>query len=141
MKRIMGVDYGDVRTGIAMTDLLGMMASGVCTLRANGNRSLIAQIKELAVQNDVGLFVVGNPINMDGSHGPRSEKACAFAKKLGEECGIEAVMFDERCSTMEAHQIMNITDTRGKKRKENVDTLSAQIILQNYLDYKKNTGK
>ncbi len=136
-KRILCVDYGDVRTGLAVSDALGMLASGICTVKAGGDRTLIEKIAPYAEQYDVGLIVVGNPINMDGSHGPRSEKACAFGQKLSESLGIEVVMFDERCTTMEATRFMNETDTRGKKRKSVVDTLSAQIILQDYMDSRK----
>lgn len=135
-KRILCVDYGDVRTGLAVSDALGMLASGICTVSAGGDRTLIEKIKPYIEQYGIELIVVGNPINMDGSHGPRSEKACAFGEKLSEAVGIEVIMFDERCTTMEAHRFMNETDTRGKKRKSLIDTLSAQIILQDYLDRK-----
>lgn len=134
MKRIMGIDYGDRRTGIAVSDPLGMLAGGIGTIKAEGDRSLIAQIMKLTEEYEIEKFVLGNPVNMNGTEGPRSEKAKAFAEKLKKESGLEVILFDERCTTMQAHEIMNLTDTRGKKRKDNVDTLSAQIILQNYLD-------
>lgn len=138
MEKILGIDYGDRRTGLAVSDALGFMASGIGTLKANGDRALIAMICEKIKELDVKKIVLGNPINMDGSHGPRSQKAEAFAEKLREATGLEVVMVDERCSTMEAYQYLNATDTRGKKRKDSVDTLSAQIILQDYLDMVKN---
>ena len=134
MKRILGVDYGDVRTGIAVTDPLGIMASGVCTLTAYSDEKLAAMILEKASEYDVCKIVVGNPINMNGTVGERSEKAKAFAALLSEIGGYEVELIDERMTTMEAHRYLNVTDTRGKKRKEVVDTLSAQIILQTYLD-------
>ncbi len=135
MKKIlMGIDYGDVRTGLAVSDALGILASGVGTLRATGKRALIALILQEAEQRRVDEFVIGNPINMNGTVGERSEKVKAFAAALGEQSGKPVHLFDERCTTMAAHRILNMTDTRGKKRKEAVDTLSAQIILQNYMD-------
>ena len=137
MKRILGVDYGDVRTGIAVTDPLGIMASGVCTLTAYSDEKLAGMIIEKAKEYDVCKIVVGNPINMNGTAGERSEKAKAFAALLGESGGYEVELIDERMTTMEAHRYLNFTDTRGKKRKEVVDTLSAQIILQTYLDKNK----
>ena len=139
MKKIlMGVDCGDVRTGIAVSDALGIMALGVGTFKASGRRALIAIVIEQGQKYNVDEFVVGNPINMNGTIGERSLKAQKFASELESESGKPVHLFDERCTTMVAHSIMNMTDTRGKKRKENVDTLSAQIILQNYMDSHKN---
>ena len=89
----------------------------------------------------ISEIVVGDPVNMDGTHGMRSEKASAFAKKLELRTGIPVRMFDERRTTIAACTFMNETNTRGKKRKAVVDTLSAEIILQNYLDCKRNTSK
>lgn len=135
MKKIrMGIDLGDVRTGLAVSDPLGILASGIGTFTANGKRALVQLIKEQAEKYRVEEFVIGNPINMNGTVGERSEKVRAFAEYLEKETGIKVIMFDERCTTMAAHQILNMTDTRGKKRKAAVDTLSAQIILQNYMD-------
>lgn len=139
MKKIlMGIDCGDVRTGIAVNDALGIMALGVGTFKASGRKALIGIVIEQAQKYNVDEFVVGNPINMNGTIGERSLKAQKFASELEKESGKPVHLFDERCTTMVAHSIMNMTDTRGKKRKENVDTLSAQIILQNYIDSHKN---
>lgn len=139
MKKIlMGIDCGDVRTGLAVSDALGMMAHGIGTFKASGRRALIAIVTEEAVKHGVDEFVVGNPINMNGTVGERSLKAQKFAEELKEATGKPVHLFDERCTTMVAHSIMNLTDTRGKKRKDAVDTLSAQIILQNYMDSHKN---
>jgi putative Holliday junction resolvase len=139
MKKIlMGVDCGDVRTGIAVSDALGIMALGVGTFKASGRKALIGIVIEQGQKYNVDEFVVGNPINMNGTIGERSLKAQKFATELEAESGKPVHLFDERCTTMVAHSIMNLTDTRGKKRKENVDTLSAQIILQNYMDSHKN---
>lgn len=138
MKRIFCIDYGDVRTGLAISDPLGIIAVGIGTVRAEGDRKLIALItEELKKYDDIEIIVVGNPINMDGTRGLRSEKATAFASKLSKATGIETVLYDERLSTMNAHRIMNDTNTRGQKRKDTVDTLSAQLILQSYMDLNK----
>lgn len=135
--RVLGIDYGDTRTGLAISDINGFLASGIGTIEAAGDRALIRKIKEEIESRGVVLIVVGDPINMNGTRGPRSEKAHAFADKLRAETGLPVVLVDERCTTMSAHAFLNETDTRGKKRKAVVDTLSAQIILQNYLDRNK----
>jgi len=134
LKKILGVDLGDVRTGLALSDALGSMAHGIKTVRPKGAVELIGIIKQLCEENGAETVVVGNPVNMDGSHGPRSEKATKFAERLRDETGLEVILFDERMTTMAAARFMNETDTRGKKRKDSIDTLSAEIILQNYLD-------
>lgn len=134
MKRILGVDLGDVRTGLAVSDAMGFLANGIGTFTATSDDQLVELIRKYAVEYDVERIVMGNPINMNGTVGERSLKVQAFANLLAERLGIPVTLFDERCTTMEAHRIMNYTDTRGKKRKAAVDTLSAQIILQNYMD-------
>ena len=133
-KRILGIDYGDKRTGIAVSDPTGLLAQGITTVTAGGDGKLISLLLPYIEQYDVGMIVLGDPINMDGSHGFRSEKAHAFAERLRSETRLEVAMMDERCTTMAASAYMNMTDTRGKKRKAVIDTASAQIILQNYLD-------
>ncbi len=132
--RILGIDYGDTRTGLAVSDATGLLAGGIETFKAAGDRVLIKHIEEVIEKYGVGLIVLGDPINMNGTRGPRSELAHVFADKLRNATGLEVVLEDERCTTMNAHAILNETDTRGKKRKAVVDTLSAQIILQNYMD-------
>jgi len=132
--RILCIDYGDVRTGIAVSDSLHILAVGLCTVRASGARNLIELIKAKADEFNAGLIVIGNPVNMNGTAGPRSDKVRLFAEKLEAALHIKVVLYDERCTTMTAHHILNETDTRGKKRKDVIDTLSAQIILQNYMD-------
>ena len=132
--RVRGIDYGDTRTGLAISDVTGFLASGIGTIEAAGDRALIRKIKEEIEARGVGLVVVGDPINMNGTRGPRSEKARAFAEKLHAATGLPVVLEDERCTTMSARAILDETDTRRKKRKACIDTLSAQIILQNFLD-------
>lgn len=135
--RILGVDFGDTRTGLAVSDLLGMLANGIGYVNSTYMPKTVELVAEKAKEHGVKKIVVGLPINMNGTLGPRAEHAKEFAALLTEATGLPVEMFDERCSTMAAHQILNLTDTRGKKRKAAVDTLSAQIILQNYLDSKR----
>lgn len=133
-KRILSVDYGDSRTGLALSDPSGFLAQGIGCLREKGMRNVARMVAETAKEKEACKIVVGLPINMDGSEGFRAEKVRAFADLLKAETDLPIVFYDERLSTMQAHRIMNMTETFGKKRKDNVDTLSAQIILQDYLD-------
>ena len=135
--RIMGVDFGDTRTGLAVSDTLGMLAGGIGYINSTYLPKTVELVAEKAKEYGVAKIVVGLPVNMNGSYGPRAEHAKEFAAALEVAAGLPVEMFDERCSTMAAHQILNLTDTRGKKRKAAIDTLSAQIILQNYLDSKR----
>lgn len=135
-KIIMGVDYGDARTGLALN--AGSFAFGAGCVRAEGMRRTAEEVAAAAVEKSAELIVVGNPINMNGTEGPRSEKCRAFAKMLGELSGIPVELYDERLTTVSAHNIMSELNVRGKKRKDNVDELSATIILQDYIDRHKN---
>ena len=134
----MSIDYGDVRTGIAVCDKFEMMASPVCAITQRNPDKLIAEISVLAEQYRVELFVVGLPKNMDSSEGSRAEKCTLFAQRLSEETSIPFVMRDERLSTVSAHNALNNTNTRGKKRKAVVDQVAAVFILQDYIDFRKN---
>ncbi len=135
--RILGIDLGDVRTGLAMSDESCFLASGLGTFTAYTPEKALEQIMNAIRTYGVQEIVMGNPINMNGTRGERSQKMEAFAQRLREESGLPVILFDERCTTMQAHTILSFTDTRGKKRKNTVDTLSAEIILQNYLDQRK----
>lgn len=135
-KIIMGVDYGDARTGLALN--AGSFAFGAGCVRAEGMRRTAEEVAAAAAEKSAKLIVVGNPINMNGTEGPRSEKCRAFAKMLGEISGIPVELYDERLTTVSAHNIMSELNVRGKKRKDNVDELSATIILQDYIDRHKN---
>jgi putative Holliday junction resolvase len=139
--RIMAVDFGDARTGIAVCDPAGMMASPLCVISETNIRHTLQKTAELAKQQGTELIVVGYPKNMNGSLGPRAEKSQMFADELGRLTGVGVKLWDERCTTMSAAVFMNMTDTRGKKRKATIDAAAATIILQDYLDYLKNTSK
>ena len=137
-EKLMGIDYGEARTGVAVSDALGFLASGLGNIEERDINRLINKIAEKAVELGVTKIILGNPVNMNGTLGPKAEKVAKLAERLREKTGLDVVLFDERCTTMAAHSFLNETNTRGKKRKGVVDTLSAQIILQNYMDSHKN---
>ena len=132
--RVMGVDYGDVRTGIAVSDEGRFLASGLATLKENGMLKTADRVAAEAHARGVALIVVGLPRNMDGSYGPRAEVIRAFVGYLGERTEIPIEYWDERLTTVEAHRILSASDVGGKRRRAVVDTLAAEIILQSYLD-------
>ena len=131
---ILGVDFGDRRTGLAVSDASCFLASGICTVTGDGKRAVARKIANIAQERKCELIVVGIPINMDGSHGPRAQKCHDFGELLAEYTALPVEYMDERCTTVEAHSFLNETNTRGKARKSVVDTLAAEIILQDYLD-------
>lgn len=136
---ILSIDYGDMRTGIAVCDALEMLASPVTVIKESYEPKLIAKIKDVISQKKPNLIVVGKPKNMDGSEGFRAQKCIEFAKNLQEATGIETVMWDERLTTVSAHRALNVTNTRGKDRKEIVDAVSAVMILEDFLRHRKNS--
>ena len=138
----MGVDQGNVRTGVALSDPGELLASGLCTVTAYTEEKLLSELLALIEKHKPEKIVMGLPVNMDGTHGARAEKVSAFAAKLSEASGLEVVLEDERCTTVEAHGYLNESLKRGsKKRKKVIDTLSAEIILQDYLDAKRKENK
>jgi putative Holliday junction resolvase len=130
----MGIDYGDARVGIAVSDRTGLIATAVCTLNVKGMRDAAAQAAAKAKELGAERIVLGLPKNMDGSESFRAEKTRAFAEMLAPLCGLETEFADERLSTVEAYTYMNIAGYNGKKRRKAIDALSAQIILQSRLD-------
>ncbi|MCQ2428767.1 MAG: Holliday junction resolvase RuvX [Clostridia bacterium] len=134
--KLLGVDFGDKRTGLAVSNEARTLASGIGQVSGGGIQKTAEDVAAVARERQVCGVVVGLPVNMDGSHGPRAEHAEKFAGLLERhlEGSIPVVMLDERMTTMAASRFLNETDTRGKKRKGVIDTLSAEIILQNALD-------
>ena len=134
--KVMGVDFGDARTGLAVSDASRLLASGIGNVTAGGIEKTADAIAEEALRTGVVGIVVGLPVNMDGTEGARAAKCRKLADllrmRLGEDFPV--AMYDERMTTMTASRYLNETGTRGKKRKGVIDTLSAQIILQNALD-------
>lgn len=139
MERFLGIDLGDVRTGVAVSDPSGLLASGLATLHGLNSYELTQRIQELAAQYKIQTVVMGIPVNMDGSQGFRAEKVRAFGDALAEKTGLRVIYVDERLTTMQASRYLNAADVRGKKRKDTIDTLSAQIILQDYLDARRHS--
>ncbi len=134
---IMSVDYGDVRTGVAVCDKNEILASPVCVITETDAVKLAEKITELAKERRAEGFVVGLPKNMDGSEGFRAEACKEFASLLEEKSGLEVNLYDERLTTVSAHNALNATNTRGKKRKAVVDAVSAVMILEDYMAYRK----
>ena len=137
--RIMAIDFGDARTGIAVSDLMNMMTGDAFVITEWNPEVIADKISAEAKARSVGTLVLGLPKNMDGSEGFRADRCREFAELLRVRLsGIPVAMMDERMTTMSASRYLNETNTRGQKRKGVIDTLSAQIILQNALDRLKN---
>lgn len=144
--KILGIDYGDKRTGLAVCDATRFLASGICNITASSMQKTVDGVCDKIIElNITGGVVIGLPVNMNGSVGPRAEHAKKFAHEVERRLqafekykNLPIVMLDERMTTMAAARYLNETDTRGAKRKGVIDTLSAQIILQNALDKLKN---
>jgi putative Holliday junction resolvase len=134
----MSVDLGKARTGIAVCDKTEFLASPYKVIFEKSPLKLPEKAAEAAKETKAELIVVGLPKNMDGSEGESAANARAFATKLTELTGIKTVMQDERGTTITAHNFLNTTNTRGKKRKNVVDEVAATIILQDYLDKRHN---
>ena len=135
---IMAVDLGKARTGLAVCVPSEFLASPVGTAPSYRQEELLEKICAEAAARGVEAFVVGLPRNMDGSEGESAAAARGFAEALSRRSGLSAALWDERLTTVSAHNALNQTDTRGKKRKAVVDTVAATMILQNYLDYRRN---
>lgn len=138
--RILSIDYGDSRVGLAITDELCITAQGLETIDYKGNdKILLRRLTELIKQYSVEKIVIGNPVNMNGTEGERVQKTEKFIHKL--KClynKIEIVKIDERLTTVEAHKTMNFLNVNKHKKKSIVDTLSAEYILEIYLNRLKN---
>ena len=137
MKRIMGIDYGDARTGVAISDLLCSIVGSTCVVPSRNTEKALIDIVRIAKEQDVGTIVVGLPRNMNGTEGPRAELCREFAAELAQRTGLEVVMWDERRTTVEAHNILSQHNYHGKKRKDTVDAVAASLILEGYLNSKK----
>ena len=134
MQKIMALDYGDARTGIAISDLMCSLVGSTCVIPSRNAEKAIADIVRLCKENAVGLIVVGLPKNMDGSEGPRAELCRDFAERVREAAGVPVTMWDERRTTVEAHNILSQHNYHGKKRKNTVDAVAASLILEGYLN-------
>ena len=135
--KYLGVDYGDVRTGLAECDISGLIATGICTVKEGGMKNTALRVAKEAASRSCKKIVVGLPKNMDGTEGPRAELCREFAEILKEATGLPVAMWDERRTTVEAHNILSQHNYHGKKRKNTVDAVAASLILEGYLAYRK----
>jgi len=135
--KIMAIDYGDARTGIAISDLLCSIVGSTSVIHSRNDDKTVAQILILVNENSVGEIVVGLPKNMDGSEGPRAELCRGFAQKVEQATGLPVKLWDERRTTVEAHNILSEHNYHGKKRKNTVDAVAASLILEGYLAFRK----
>ncbi len=131
--RIMGIDYGDARTGLAVSDEMNILVGEAWTLNEWNPERVADVIAQEAQKRNVGRLVLGLPKNMDGSEGPRAEKCRDFAELLRSKTDIELVMWDERRSSIEAHAILHANGKKEKKHRKTVDAVAASLILEGYL--------
>lgn len=135
--KIMGIDYGDARTGVAISDLLCTIVGTTTVLPSRNPEKLMTDLVRLTKENQIGEIVVGLPKNMDGTEGSRAQLCREFAQTLKDATGLPVAMWDERRTTVEAHNILSAHNYHGKKRKETVDAVAASLILEGYMAFKK----
>jgi putative holliday junction resolvase len=137
LARIIGLDLGQKRIGVAVSDETKTISTAIDTLSVSSIKNSVKKIKEISVAYGADEIVIGLPLNMNGSKGPQADKVLAFANKLRESVSCKISTFDERLTTAQGEAILVSADMSRKKRKQNIDRLAAQIILQTYLDYRK----
>lgn len=135
--RIMGLDIGDNTIGVAVSDLMGITAQGITTIKRESKKKDIEAIKDIIKEQNVNLIVSGLPKNMNGTVGPQAEKVMKFCELIKEETKLEVEFWDERLTTVSAEKMLISGDVSRKNRKKVIDKLAAVLILQNYLDFKK----
>lgn len=133
--RVLAIDYGDARTGIAVSDATGMIVGQTTVIHSYNAEKTVREIARLVEQTGAERLVMGFPRNMDGTEGPRAAIYRDFARRVQEVCGKEVVLWDERRTTVEAHQILSDCNYHGKKRKNTVDAVAASLILEGYLSF------
>ena len=138
--KVLAIDYGDARTGIAISDAMGLLAGFTTVIHSRHPQEVAEQIAQLVRTHGAERLVMGYPKNMDGTEGPRAELYREFAKLLEETAGMEVALWDERRTTVDAHRILTETGNRGKKRKEKVDAVAATLILEGYLAFLRNNS-
>jgi putative Holliday junction resolvase len=138
--RIMAIDYGDARTGVAISDPTGLLAGQTYVIRGGRAEAVADQLAQLAASHGVEELVLGYPKNMNDTLGPRARKSEELAELLRAKTGLPVILWDERRTTVDAHRILTETGSRGKKRKEKVDAVAASLILEGYLTLKRQRG-
>ena len=135
--RIMAIDYGDARTGVAISDPTGLLAGYTTVIQSRKSEVVAAEVARLAKEHGVEELVMGFPRNMDGTEGPRAELYRTFARQLEEAVGLTPVLWDERRTTIEAHTILHTGGKKMKDHKKSVDAVAATLILEGYLTRKR----
>lgn len=140
MLRIMAIDYGDARTGVAISDPTGLLAGFTTVIHSRKPDMVASELARLVKEYQVDELVMGFPRNMDGTEGPRAELYKAFAAQVEEACGLKPVLWDERRTTVEAHNILHASGKKMKNHKKTVDAVAATLILEGYLTFKRARG-
>ena len=135
--RIMAIDYGDARTGVALSDPTGFLAGQTFLIKSRKQEVVLEELAALVQRQGGQELVMGYPRNMDGTLGPRAEKYAAFARRLEEATGLPVALWDERRTTVDAHRILGEQGVRAKNRKDKIDSVAATLILEGYLDWKR----
>jgi len=135
--KLLAIDYGDARTGLAVCDRDELLASPAGVIAEWNHERLLEKLAEAAKEHGAEMIVLGYPKNMDGTLGERTKKCEQLAEELQERTGLEVALWDERRTTVAAHNILNVTDVRGKRRKKVVDAVAAVLILEGYMAYRK----
>ena len=142
MSIILGLDIGDARTGVAISDELGIAAHPLCTIQRRSRKALLAELQELVIAHNVKQIVVGLPLQLDGETGTQAKRVKQFAEKLAQQVNLPIVFWDESYTTVEAAQILRVSKKRRKKRKQVIDQVAAVLILEGYLeDLRNSRGK
>ena len=139
--RIMAIDYGDARTGVAISDPTGLLAGYTTVIHSRKPEAVAAELARLVKEHGVEELVMGFPRNMDGTEGPRAELYRAFAGQVEAACGLRPVLWDERRTTVEAHGILHASGKKMKNHKKTVDAVAATLILEGYLTFKRARGQ
>ena len=139
--RIMAIDYGDARTGVALSDPTGFLAGQTFLIKSRKEDVVLEELAALAQKQGAEELVMGYPRNMDGTLGPRAEKYAAFAERLKERTGLPLTLWDERRTTVDAHRILGAQGVRAKNRKDKIDSVAATLILEGFLDWKRNQAQ
>lgn len=138
--KIMAIDYGDAHTGVAVSDPTETLCGFSTVVNAYRPEALVERLQALIAEHEIAELVLGHPINMDGTRGARAEKAEAFAETLRAATGLPVTLWDERRTTIDAHNILARNGKRAKERKKTVDAVAAALLLEGYLAYKKRSG-
>ena len=133
----MAIDYGDARTGVALSDPTGFLAGQTFLIKSRKQEVVLEELAALVQRQGAQELVMGYPRNMDGTLGPRAEKYAAFARRLEEATGLPVALWDERRTTVDAHRILGEQGVRAKNRKDKIDSVAATLILEDYLDWKR----